>query len=132
MAKKEYTYRGKTLEELRAMPIQEFAKLLPTREKRSLARGFTEPQKILIKKIEAANQGTRKKAVKTHCRNMIILPNMVGLMIHIHRGNKFDAIQIMPEMIGHRFGEFAETRVRLKHSAPGIGATRSSAYASVK
>jgi len=114
------------------MSNQEFAKLLPTRERRSLTRGFTDSQKILIKKIEAANNGTRKKSIKTHCRSMIILPNMVGLMIHVHRGNKFDAIQIVPEMIGHRFGEFAETRVRLKHSAPGIGATRSSAYASVK
>jgi len=132
MAKKEFTYRGKTLGELRSMPTQEFAKLLTTRERRSLSRGFTEAQKILMKKVEAANNGTRKKPIKTHCRNMIILPNMVGLMINIHRGNKFDAIQIMPEMIGHRLGEFAETRVRLKHSAPGIGATKSSAYASVK
>ena len=132
MAKKEFTYRGKTLEELRAMPVQEFTKLLPTRERRSLERGFTDPQKLLMKKVEATNHGKYKKAIKTHCRNMIILPNMVGLMIHIHRGNKFDAIQVMPEMIGHRLGEFAETRVRLKHSAPGIGATRSSAYASVK
>lgn len=132
MAKKEFTYRGKTLEELKAMPVQEFAKLLPSRERRSLERGFTDAQKLLMKKVEATNQGKYKKAIKTHCRNMIILPNMVGLMIHIHRGNKFDAIQVMPEMVGHRLGEFAETRVRLKHSAPGIGATRSSAYASVK
>jgi len=132
MAKKEYTYRGKTLGELKAMPIQEVAKLLPARERRTLDRGLTDPQKLFMKKVEATNNGTYKRAIKTHCRNMIILPNMVGLKIQIHRGNKFDAIEIMPEMIGHRLGEFAETRVRLKHSAPGIGATRSSAYASVK
>ena len=132
MAKKEFTYRGKTLEELKAMPIQEVAKLLPTRERRTITRGFTDAQKLLMKKVEAASNGTYKKAIKTHCRNMVILPIMVGLKIQIHRGNKFDVIEIMPEMIGHRLGEFAETRVRLKHSAPGIGATRSSAYASVK
>ena len=132
MAKKEFTYKGKTMQELKEMPLQEFTKILPTRARRSLSRGLTDAQKILIKKVEAANQGKYKKNIKTHCRNMIILPNMVGLMIHIHRGNKFDAIQIVPEMIGHRLGEFAETRVRLKHNAPGIGATRSSAYASVK
>ena len=132
MAKKEYTYRGKTLGELKAMPIQEVAKLLPARERRTLDRGLTDPQKLFMRKVEATNNGTYKRAIKTHCRNMIILPNMVGLKIQIHRGNKFDAIEIMPEMIGHRLGEFAETRVRLKHSAPGIGATRSSAYASVK
>ena len=132
MAKKEYTYRGKTLEELQAMPIQEVAKLFHARGRRTIERGFSDVQKLFLKKVEAANNGTHKKIIKTHCRNMIILPNMVGLKIQIHRGNKFDAIEIMPEMIGHRLGEFAETRVRLKHSAPGIGATRSSAYASVK
>lgn len=132
MAKKEFTYRGKTLEELKVMPIQELAKLFPSRGRRTLERGFSDVQKLFLKKVEDANAGKRKKIIKTHCRNMIILPNMVGIKIQIHRGNKFDAIEIMPEMIGHRLGEFAETRVRLKHSAPGIGATRSSAYASVK
>ena len=132
MAKKEFKYKGKTIQELKAMSLQDFTKLLPSRERRSLSRGLTDAQKILLKKVEATNQEKYKKAIKTHCRNMIILPNMVGLMIHIHRGNKFDAIQIVPEMMGHRLGEFAETRVRFKHNAPGIGATRSSAYASVK
>ena len=132
MAKKEFTYRGKTIEELKQMPIQEFTKLLKTRERRSLSRGFTDAQKRLIKKIDATNQGKNKKAIKTHCRGMIILPSMVGLTIHIHTGKEFKAIEIQKEMVGHRLGEFAETRTRLKHSAPGIGATRSSAHQSVK
>ncbi len=132
MAKKEFTYRGKTIEELKAMPLQEFVKLIPARERRTIARGFTEAQKRLLKKIDAALQGTYKKAIKTHCRDMIILPKMVGLKIHIHNGKDFVGIDIQNEMIGHRLGEFAETRARLKHSAPGIGATKSSAHQSVK
>ena len=63
---------------------------------------------------------------------MIVLPAMVGSTIKIHRGNSFEAIMIQPEMIGHYFGEFALTRKRVAHSAPGIGATKSSAALSVK
>jgi small subunit ribosomal protein S19 len=132
MAKKEFTYRGKTMEELKAMPIQDFMKLVPARKRRTLSRGFTDAQKSLIKKVEAANQGIYKKTIKTHCRNMIILPSMVGLKILIHRGKEFSPLEIENEMVGHRLGEFAETRIRLKHSAPGIGATKSSAHQSVK
>jgi len=132
MAKKEFTFRGKTIEELKAMPIQEFLKLVPTRERRSYTRGFTEAQKILLKKIEKALAGGYKKPIKTHCRSMLILPKMVGLKIHIYNGKTFVLIEIQNEMVGHRLGEFAETRARLKHSAPGIGATKSSAHQSVK
>ncbi|MCD4759863.1 30S ribosomal protein S19 [archaeon] len=132
MAKKEFTYHGKTLGELKEMSLQDLAKLVPARKRRALTRGFTDSQKKLLKKIEATNQGTYKKRIKTHCRGMIILPNMVDLKINIHNGKEYVQIEIQPEMIGHRLGEFAETRKRLKHSAPGIGATKSSAHQSVK
>ena len=63
---------------------------------------------------------------------MIILPEMVGVTIKIHMGKSFVAIRIEPEMIGHVLGEFALTRKIVSHSAPGIGATRSSASMSVR
>ena len=63
---------------------------------------------------------------------MIILPEMVGKVIKVHRGNRFEPIRIQEEMIGHYLGEFVLTRRHVKHSAPGIGATRSSASISVK
>ncbi len=132
MAKKQFTFYGKTEETLTKMEISEFAKLLPAKQRRSLQRGFTEAQKKLIDKVKRTNAGTYKKTIKTQSRNMTILPSMLGLTILVHTGRKFEAVRVVPEMLGHRLGEFAPTRVRLQHSSPGIGATRSSASQSVK
>ena len=129
---REFKYRGKTMKELKEMDLDEFIKLVPARQKRTLKRGFTEPQKKLLLKIRKAKKGDYKRPVKTHCRDMIILPEMVGINIHIHSGKKFDNIMILDEMIGHFLGEYSFTRSGVKHSAPGVGATRSSAAASVK
>ncbi|MBI2673355.1 30S ribosomal protein S19 [Candidatus Woesearchaeota archaeon] len=127
-----FHYRGKTLEELRAMSLNDFIKLLPSRQRRTLTHGFGEENRKLYDKIKRAKQGIFKKLIKTHRRDFVILPEMVGLMIHIHRGKEFVPVMIMEEMIGHYLGEFAATRKKVEHSAPGIGATRSSASASVK
>ncbi|MFC1755638.1 30S ribosomal protein S19 [Thermoproteota archaeon] len=127
MAKKEFSYRGKTIEELQSMNFNEFIELLPSDRRRSLKRGFTSQQKILLDKIRK-NKGN----IKTHCRDMIILPEMVGKMIKIHNGKEFVLLSILPEMVGHVLGEFALSRKRVSHSAPGVGATRSSAAISVR
>jgi len=132
MAKKEFTFRGKNIGELKSMDLKEFANLLPARQKRSLTRGFSEPQKRLLARIQKAKDGKTKKPVKTHCRNMIVIPEMVDTTVYIHSGKTFQQVLILPEMVGHYLGELALTRHRLKHSAPGIGATKSSAAASVK
>lgn len=125
MAKK-FTYRGKTIEELKTMDINEFIALLPARQRRSISRGFTDAQKILLKNIRS------NKDVETHCRDMIILPEMVGKIIKVYRGDRFEPVRITEEFIGHYLGEFVLTRKSIKHSSPGIGATRSSASISVK
>ena len=127
MAKKEFTYRGKTLEELKNMSISEFKELLPARQKRSLKRDLTDQQKRLLKRIK-----NKEKGIETHCRDMIILPEMNGFMIKVHNGKEFVAVMVTEEMIGHYLGEFAITRQKVEHSAPGIGSTRSSASLSVK
>jgi small subunit ribosomal protein S19 len=127
MAKKEFTYRGKTLEELKKMSINEFKELLPARQRRSLKRGFTDQQKRLFKKIKE-----KRGDIKTHCRDMIILPEMVGSMIKVHNGKEFAVVRITEEMLGHYLGEFALTRKKVTHSAPGIGSTKSSSSLSVK
>ena len=132
MAKKEFTYRGKTLEDLQKLSIEELAKLLTSRQRRTLKRGFTDAEKALLEKIKKFKEGKKKKPVKTHCRDMIVLPMMVGMTIHIHSGKLFNPVLIEPEMIGHALGEFTMNRKKVSHSAPGIGATRSSAGASVK
>jgi small subunit ribosomal protein S19 len=127
MAKKEFKFHGKSLEEVKTMSLAEFGKLLPSRQRRSLQRGYTEAQKKLMDKVKRTNEGTYKKTIKTHCRDVIIVPSMLGLTILIHTGRKFEALIVVPEMLGHFLGEFALTRTRLQHSSPGIGATRSSA-----
>jgi small subunit ribosomal protein S19 len=127
MARKEVTFRGKSVEELQALSLKELAELLPSRARRKISRGFTEDEKTLIKNIKTA-----KKPVKTHCRSMIVLPDMVNKTIKIHNGRTFEDVMIQPEMVGHYLGEFMMTRKRVQHSAPGIGATKSSANVSVK
>ena len=132
MVKKEFSYRGKSLKELQEMDLKELAELLPARQRRTVLRGFTEPQKRLLARIQKAKDGKTKKPIKTHCREMIVLPSMVEMTIHIHKGKGFEQVLIQPEMIGHYLGELALSRQRIAHSAPGIGATKSSAAASVK
>ena len=127
MAKKEFTFKGKTLEELKKMSINEVAQLLTSRQRRSIKRGFTDQQKILLKKIKS-----NQKNIETHCSDMIVLPEMIGTTIKVHQGKEFVPVIIEADMIGHYFGEFTFTRKRVAHSAPGIGATRSSASLSVK
>ena len=127
MAKKEFTYRGKTIDELKKLSLNELAQLLPSRQRRKIKRGFTDQHKILLKKLRA-----NEKNIETHDRDMIILPEMVGSIIKIYNGKEFIPVMMEPEMIGHYLGEFALTRKKVAHSAPGIGATRSSASLSVK
>ena len=127
MAKKEFTYRGKTIEELSKLSLNELSLILPSRQRRNLKRGFTDQQKILLKKIR-----NNEKNIETHCRDLIILPEMVGKTIKVHQGKTLVPVNIELDMIGHYLGEFALTRKRVEHSAPGIGATRSSASLSVK
>ena len=129
---KEIFYRGKTLEELHKIPIEEFISLATSRARRSLKRGFTPQQKKLIEKIKKAKVGIYKKQIKTHCRDMIIIPDMLGLTISVYQGKEFTPVIINEEMLGHYLGEFTQTRTKVKHSAPGIGATKSSASVSVK
>jgi len=127
--KKEFTYRGKTLEELKQMDIREFAKLLKSNEKRTALRQYDELQKFIIrcnKKVQ------HKKPIRTHLRHLIVVPRMIGLKIHVHNGKTFAPVLIDNEMLGHRLGEFSVTRNKVKHGAAGVGATRSSASMSVK
>lgn len=124
---KEFKFYGKTVEELKDMSIDEFAKLLPSRKRRTLTRGFTDAQKVFLKKLE-----TKKKPVETHCRDIIVLPSFLGKTIKVHNGKSFVSVMIDQDMLGYRLGELVITRKIVKHSAPGIGATRSSASLSVR
>ncbi len=127
MAKKEFTFKGKTIDDIKKLSLNEVAQLLNSRQRRTIKRGFTEQQKILLKKIR-----NNEKNIETHCRDMMVLPEMVGISIKVYQGKEFVPVIIEPDMLGHYLGEFVLTRKRVAHSAPGIGATRSSASLSVK
>ncbi|MFP4523034.1 MAG: 30S ribosomal protein S19 [Candidatus Nanoarchaeia archaeon] len=114
MALKIFKYRSKTIDELKEMSIPEFAELLPSRQRRSIKRGFSDEKKKLLEKIE------KKDNVKTHERDMIIFPFMVGKTIQVHTGKGFQAVMITEEMIGHFLGEFALTRKRATHTNIGV------------
>ncbi|MEM1922359.1 MAG: 30S ribosomal protein S19 [Nitrososphaerota archaeon] len=129
---REFTYRGYTMQQLIQMPTDQLIKLLPSRQRRSLKRGLTEPQRKLLIKIRKYKQNNTNKPIRTHARDMIILPEMVGLTIQVHNGKEFVPVQITSEMIGHRLGEFAITNKRVQHGRPGVGATKSSMYVPLK
>ena len=135
MARKIFKFRGYTLEELQEMSLDEVIELLPSRQRRSLKRGFLPRQeKVLAKmeKVDIENNDGRPEVIKTHCRDMIVLPNMVGYTFGIYNGKEFVEVTIKPEMIGCYFGEFAQTRSRVQHGDPGMGATRSSMFVPLK
>jgi len=123
-----FVMKGKEWEEIEKMSIDEFMKIIPSRNRRAIKRGFTDQEKKLLGNIRA----NRKKFHKTHCREMIIIPEMVGVKIGIHNGREFVAVDIKPEMLGHRLGEYSMTRKKVEHSAPGFGATKSSKFVPLK
>lgn len=123
-----FTYRGKETEEIKKMSLEEFSKLLTSRERRTLKRGFTEEEKKLLMNMRE----NPSKFHKTHLREMVIIPEMIDVKIGVHNGKEFVTLDIRPEMMGHRLGEFVSTRKQVKHSSPGFGATRSSKYVPLK
>jgi small subunit ribosomal protein S19 len=132
---KEFSYRGHNLNSITGMSMDEFINMLPSRQRRSLQRGLTPEQRILLEKLRAAKEVQKQGkevSLKTHVRDLIILPEMVGAKIAVHNGKEFVAIDIKPEMIGHYLGEFAITNKPVRHGTPGIGASRSSMYVPLK
>jgi len=123
ITKKQLTFRGKTMEELKALDVREFAKFLRSRQRRTALRNFQEIEDFVNK---AKNKIAKKKSVKTHKRDLIVVPKMIGMKIHIYNGNTFVPVEIIGEMLGHKFGEFAPTRGRVKHGSAGVGATKGS------
>jgi len=133
MVRKEFTYRGYTINELKKMSIESFARLVPAKERRYLLRRNFGPEgKRLLEKVKLAVEGKYNKPIRTHVREMVILPIMVGLTLHVYNGKEYVPIEIKPEMVGRRLGEFAITIKEVRHGQPGVGATRSSAYIPTK
>ncbi|PSP67019.1 30S ribosomal protein S19 [Halobacteriales archaeon QS_1_69_70] len=129
----EFTYRGHTLEELQEMTLEEVAELLPARQRRTIERGLSpEQEKLREEAREADPDATADDPIRTHLRDMPILPAFVGLTFAVHAGQSFERVEVEPEMIGHYLGEFQLTRQSVEHGQAGIGATRSSKFVPLK
>lgn len=128
--KREYTLRGRSVEELKAMSLAQLATLLPSRARRTLKRGFNEEQMRLVEKLSGPPKVGRP--IRTHCRDVLVLPKFVGQRVAVYSGKEFKEVEIRAEMIGHYLGEFCLTRRFEKHSGPGVGATRSSKFMPLK
>ncbi len=127
--KKQFAYKGKAIEELKSLDVREFAKLVRSRQRRTILRNFQKVEDFINRskiKIE------RKKPIKTHQRDLVVVPEMVGWKIFIYNGNKFVPVEVTGEMLGHKFGEFAPTRARVKHGKTGVGATKGTKHKAKK
>ncbi|KAF5409802.1 MAG: 30S ribosomal protein S19 [Candidatus Methanocomedens sp.] len=125
--KGEYTYRGKTVDELKTLSTEEFSQMIPARQRRTIKRGLSDEHKKIMQKVKDG-----ETTVRTHRRDMLIFPDMVGLNLEIYNGKSFEKVEVMPEMMGHYFGEYSMTRRRVSHGSAGVGATKSSKFVPLK
>ena len=119
--KKEFTYKGLTIEELKKLDVREFAKYLRSRQRRTALRQFQKIEDFINRSREKQK---RDKKIRTHQRDLVVVPQMVGMKISIYNGKTFVPVEVTDEMLGHKFGEFAPTRGRVKHGSAGVGATK--------
>ena len=133
---REFKFKGYTPEQLQTLSIENLLPLLNSRQRRSLDKRVStymnDDKRKLREKVKLAREGKLKGQLRTHVRDMIILPDMVGLTIHVHNGKDFAQVAIKPEMIGHYLGEYSITNKRVQHGAPGVGSSRSSLYVPLK
>jgi len=119
--KKEFTYKGLAIEELKKLDVREFAKYLRSRQRRTVLRQFQKIENFINR---AREKQDKDKKIKTHQRDLVVVPQMVGMKISIYNGNTFVPVEVSGEMLGHKFGEFSPTRNRVKHSSAGVGGTK--------
>merc|ERR1711939_432047 len=133
---RKFTFRGIDLEALLDLKSEELMQLVSARARRRFSRGLKRKPMALIKKLRKAKkecgQYEKPEVVKTHLRNMIIVPEMIGSVVGVYNGKVFNSVEIKPEMIGHYLGEFSITYKPVKHGKPGIGATNSSRFVPLK
>ena len=125
---KNFQYRGRSVDELKSMSMDEFINLLPSRMRRSLRRGLSNEQRIVLERLRQEDG----KPIRTHSRDMVVLPEMIGKIIQVHSGQEFVEVRINEKMLGHYLGEFVITNKLVRHGKPGIGASRSSMYIPLK
>ena len=133
---REFKFKGYSSEQLQSLSVESLLPLLNSRQRRSLDKRvgvyMNDQKRKLREEIKLLREGKLKGQLKTHVRDMIILPDMIGLSMSVHNGKEFAPIHIKPEMIGHYVGEYAITNKRVQHGSPGVGSSRSSLYVPLK
>jgi len=133
---RKFTYRGVDLDQLLDMNNEGLMELFTCRIRRKFSRGMKRKPMALIKKLrkkkKAAPVNEKPDIVKTHLRNMVVVPEMTGSIVGVYNGKVFTQVEIKPEMIGHYLGEFSISYKPVKHGRPGIGATHSSRFIPLK
>ncbi|KAG0374064.1 ribosomal protein S15 [Mortierella sp. AD032] len=133
---RKFSYRGIDLDKLLDLSSEQLMDLVNARPRRRFQRGLKRKPMGLIKKLRQAKKDApaleKPAVVKTHLRNMIIVPEMIGSVVGVYNGKTFNQVEIKPEMIGHYLGEFSITYKPVKHGRPGIGATHSSRFIPLK
>jgi small subunit ribosomal protein S15e len=103
----------------------------------SFSRGLQRKSLALIKKMrsskaKAAEAGEKPEPVRTHTRNAIIVPEMIGSTVGVYNGKTFNQVEVRPDMVGHYLGEFSITYKPIRHGKAGIGSTNSSRFIPLK
>ena len=121
--------------------------VIQARARRRFRRGLKRKPLALLKRLRKAvreylfvndlqkaecPENERPEPVKTHLRNMLVVPEMIGSVVGVYNGKSFNNVEIKAEMIGHYLGEFSITYTPVKHNRPGIGATHSSKFIPLK
>ncbi|XP_039271888.1 small ribosomal subunit protein uS19 [Styela clava] len=133
---RKYTFRGVDLDQLLDMSREQLMEMYTCRIRRAFSRGVKRKHNALLKRLRKAKKEAppleKPDVVKTHLRNMVVEPEMVGSVVGVYNGKTFNQVEIKPEMIGHYLGEFSITYKPVKHGRPGIGATHSSRFIPLK
>merc|ERR1719249_101498 len=123
---RKYYYRGVEVEKLLDLPYGELLKLVTSRARRRFRRGLKMKPRAFMqrlrkaKKAVAGNVMKKPKIIKTHLRNMFIIPEMVGSQIGVYNGKGYILVEVKPDMIGHYLGEYAITYKPVGHGRPGV------------
>ena len=133
-------FKGLTEDQVTKLDIDEFIQLIPSGERRTLLRlreskmsdyGSRQMKKFYAR-VRKFKSGDSKKNVKTHVREAVITPDMMGMTIGVHNGKTFVPVEVDIEKMGHRLGEYSHTTKRVTHSGAGVGATRGSKFVPLK
>jgi small subunit ribosomal protein S15e len=124
---KKFSYRGVDLKDLLDLPLEDFNNMVHARARRKFKRGMDRKPMGLIRKLRKAKaeagENERPAIVKTHLRDMIVVPEMIGSVIGVYNGKTFNQVEVRPDMVGHYLGEFSITYRPVNHKRPGQGNT---------